>query len=551
MEKEKFKTALYQFNSLLGNFEENSKKIIKAIEKAKEENVQLLVVPELAISGYPTGDFIYHPDFIKKEKAALNAIVKHVDTSMAVIIGTFSEAAPKAGGRAFYNEAVFISNQKILFRQQKSLLANDDVFYDPRYFQPAESTDIFEWQGIRFGLLICEDIWQEKLGGEKSPAKILLDKGADILITLNASPYYHHKQDHRLELGKTISAYQDTPFLYVNRVGIQTDLIYDGGSYFIDSGKNIIQAPFHEEAFLTGRPFAAVNNSASAEAPHIGKYEELFHALRYGLKNFVHISGFKKVHLGLSGGIDSALVATLAVYALGEENVRAFLMPSRYSSQSSLDDSLALAENLQIEASVLPIEATHKVFEQTLLPFFSLQGLTDENLQARIRGIYLMAFGNEHKSLLLTTSNKSELATGYGTLYGDMCGAVNIIGDLYKTEVYKLCHHINKRGGQPVIPENILTKAPSAELRPNQKDQDSLPPYEILDAILKAVIEHNISRDDLINKEGYDNKTVDKILRLLAANEFKRYQSPPILKVSQKAFGSGRIAPLNRTFFEL
>jgi NAD+ synthase (glutamine-hydrolysing) len=543
--QKQFKVAIYQFSPILGDFKANSQKIIAAIKQAKEQQINLLVLGEMCLSGYPTGDFINNPLFALNEERYLQNIVSEVTGSLAVVMGSFTPTSSTKTYANFYNRVLFIAQGTIVYSQNKQLLAGDGVFYDPRYFTAGVGEQVVEWQGIKLGLLICEDIWHEAELGNDSPTNRLIKQGAQLLVVINASSFEVGKVEQRLKLVQTLYNYSKTPIIYANRIGLQTDIIFDGHSFMLDSdGQGHFLQGFTEQ-FWQGYPFQSV---ALKALTNFDDNEQIFAALIYGIRQFM--SGFPgfKVHLGLSGGIDSALVATLASLALGANRVVCLLLPSRYSSDGSLADAKKLADNLGLQSDTINIDEAHKAIASGLSPLFTLQGLTDENVQARLRGLYLMAYSNQMGSLLLTTSNKSELAVGYGTLYGDMCGALNPIGDLYKTQVYLMCNYINQNYGQ-LIPQSIIDKEPSAELRPDQRDSDSLPSYNVLDKLLYAIIEEQLNYSQLL-AQGYPATMVNKVLKLYGQSEFKRFQSPPILKVSAKAFGSGRLVPLNRAFFE-
>ncbi|MBC8452779.1 MAG: NAD+ synthase, partial [Spirochaetes bacterium] len=442
--------------------------------------------------------------------------------------------------------------------QHKTLLPTYDVFDEDRYFEPAEKRTVLNFKGKKLGFAICEDIWAENIGDSRltyhiDPVKDLCNAGIDILIAPSASPFYSGKTAIRRQLVESLSKKYKCITIYVNAVGANDLLIFDGNSLAASAKGEIIMhcRSFEEDLQILDTAAAAVIPESNLLEIN-NKNENLEKALILGVRDYLQKNGFKRVNLGLSGGIDSALVAVIAAKAMGPENVHAYGMPSRYSSDHSLSDAQKLAENLGIGFEVLPIEQMFTASLETLKA--SLAGTqpdtTEENLQARIRGLLLMAWSNKKGSLLLTTGNKSEMATGYCTLYGDMCGSLAVIGDLFKTEVVALCRYINEKTKYDLIPENIITKPPSAELRPDQKDEDSLPPYEILDGILDAHIMKCKSFDE-ITALGYDKETVRRIIRLTEKSEYKRRQAAIVLKVSEKAFGNGRRIPIARVIYEI
>jgi len=539
------KIALAQINYHIGNFEKNTASIIEAIRSAKIQNCNLVVFAELAICGYPPRDFLEFTDFIEKCESGLLQIAIECN-GIAAIIG-FPSINPDEKGKSLYNSAAFIYDQKIQSLHHKSLLPNYDVFDEYRYFEPSKSSTIINYNGCKIALTICEDLWN--IGEEQlypySPMDDMIEQHPDLMINIAASPFNYLQASKRKNiLRKNVEKY-GIPLLYVNQVGAQTELIFDGGSLAISIDGNIAaESNYFTEDFITvdlndlkkGR-----NNIISKIQPN--KIELIHNALFLGIKDYFKKLGFTKAILGLSGGIDSAVTLVLASSALGKENVLAVLLPSSFSSQHSIDDAIQLAVNLGVSYEIIPIGVAYKSFESTLTPYF--KGLTfdvtEENLQARIRAVILMAFCNKFGYVLLNTSNKSEAAVGYGTLYGDMCGGIAVIGDLYKTEVYELANYINS--DTEVIPMNSILKPPSAELRPDQKDSDSLPDYDILDQILFQYIEQKKGPRELIAL-GFDEAIVKKILKMVNTNEYKRQQTAPVLRVSPKAFGMGRRMPI-------
>lgn len=537
--------ALAQLNYHTGNFEQNLQKMLDALQKAQTAGADLVVFAELAICGYPPRDFLEFDHFIQACEAAVDRLATAC-TSIAAIVGMPVYNQYEQGKR-LYNAAVLLENGRISRIVAKSLLPTYDVFDEYRYFEAAKSTDIVAFKGKRIALTICEDLWNVGKHAQypQSPMDRLAAQNPDLIINIAASPFSVNQQAERLGvLGENARLY-GLPLLYVNHIGAQTELIFDGNSMALQAdGSVACQLKAFEEDWamvkLQDKRWVVDQATKSEKATTMAAVAK---ALELGIADYFGKQGFQKALLGLSGGVDSALVAVLAARALGPENVLAVLMPSRYSSQHSIDDSLALVQNLGIQHRIIPIEAAFNAFEAGLEPAFAgLQAdLTEENLQARIRGTLLMALSNKFGHILLNTSNKSELAVGYGTLYGDMCGGLSVIGDLYKTEVYALCDYLNSLS--PVIPQNILTKAPSAELRPDQKDSDSLPDYALLDDLLYRYIHLRLAPAQLI-AAGFEAALVAKVIGLVNRNEYKRHQAPPILRVSNKAFGMGRRFPI-------
>ncbi len=537
------KIALSQLNYHIGNFDSNVEKIITEIEKAEKQGADMVVFAELAVSGYPPRDFLEFRDFVQRCNQSIETIASHC-TKTAAIVGTpiFNT---NHKGKPLYNTAAFCFEGKVQHYTKKTLLPNYDIFDEYRYFEPNNKFEIIEFKGKKIALTICEDLWnvQDNPLYTINPMDELMKHHPDIMINIAASPFNYKQTETRKEvLFKNASRYK-LPLIYVNHVGAQTELLFDGGSLVMDNnGKIIRELKYFEEDF----DMVDIDNLPSVKkSVQPGKTEiELIHdALVMGVKNYFQKLGFKKAILGLSGGIDSAVTAVIAARALGAENVYNVLLPSRFSSDHSINDAIALAKNLSSPYDIIEIENTFNALESTLKPFF--KGLpfnvAEENLQARARGVILMGLSNKFGHILLNTSNKSEAAVGYGTLYGDMNGGLSVLGDVYKTQVFDLARFMNK--DREVIPENIIIKPPSAELRPDQKDSDSLPDYDILDVILYQYIENRRGPHEIIAM-GYDKALVDRILKMVNTNEYKRYQTPPILRVSSKAFGMGRRMPI-------
>jgi NAD+ synthase (glutamine-hydrolysing) len=536
------KIALAQLNFHTGNFALNTGKIISCLEKAKKEDADLVVFPELCISGYPPRDFLEFSDFIRLCQEQVDHIATFCN-GIAAIIGAPS-VNPQVEGKDLFNSAFFLYDKKVHSIRNKTLLPTYDVFDEYRYFEPNRNFEIITYKNTRIALTICEDLWNINHNPLyiTTPMDELIKQQPNLIINIAASPFSHQQLTNRTRVLQNNARQYQLPVIYVNHVGAQTELIFDGGSMVLNSkGETVKQLNYFKEelSFIT----TAEIDSLPAEIKTQDKYASIYKALVLGTHDYFDKLGFKQAILGLSGGIDSALVLCIAAEALGKENVRAVLMPSQFSSDHSVSDSLKLVKNLGVKHDIIPIEKAFNQFRELLEPVFENRpfDLTEENMQARCRGLILMSMSNKFGYILLNTSNKSELAVGYGTLYGDMCGGLSVIGDLYKTEVFDLCHYINRTA--EIIPDDILTKAPSAELRPDQKDSDSLPEYDVLDPVLYAYIEECKGPKEII-AAGQEAKVVERILRLVNLNEYKRHQTPPILRISPKAFGMGRRMPI-------
>jgi NAD+ synthase (glutamine-hydrolysing) len=545
------KIAWAQLNFHIGNFEANTDKIIRQIQQAKVENVDLVVFPELSLCGYPPLDFLESNHFIEECIKSIALIAIHCD-GIAAIVGAPAINESDTGKRLF-NAAYFIANKRVEKIIKKTLLPNYDVFDEYRYFEPNKVFEIIEFKSLKIALTICEDLWDEQdetftpLNHSKmytiSPMQELMKLNPDCMINIAASPFSYVQHQTRMKVLQRNALKYQIPLLYVNHCGAQTELIFDGGSCALNKdGKTIAIAPFFIENFHVIDLFSTSITSAIEQVTP-SKNELIFKALTCGIRDYFSKQNFKQAILGLSGGIDSALTLVLAVAALGKENVLAVLLPSGFSSNHSIDDALALVKNLDCKHQLLPIEDNFQSLLKTLKPSFEGTdfGLAEENIQARLRGVLLMAMSNKFGYILLNTSNKSEMAVGYGTLYGDMCGGLAVIGDVYKTEVYQLCEYINRE--KEIIPLNTIIKPPSAELRPNQKDSDSLPEYDILDRVLFQYIENKNPLDDICEL-GYDESLVKRIINMVNKNEYKRKQAAPVLRISPKAFGMGRRMPI-------
>lgn len=537
------KIALAQCNYHIGNFSFNENVITGKIRLAKEDGADLIVFSELSVCGYPPYDLLEYKDFVETCISSVNRIAKHC-RGIAAIVGAPSPN-PAREGKDLFNTGWFLCNGSVKQLIYKALLPTYDVFDEYRYFEPATRFSIVEHLGNRIALTICEDLWDvgEELMYTRWPMEELIKQSPDIIVNIAASPYHHGQVKMRREILATNARQYGLPLVYVNQVGAHTDLLFDGSSLVMNSkGEVVVQMNHFEEDFCI-TDISEVDRMSVLKTEDWPGMEICRRGLVCGIRDFFRKSGFSKAVIGLSGGLDSAVVIVLAVEALGAENVKALLMPSRYSSDHSITDARELAERLGVSYEIISIENIFLAFEETLSAVFKglPADIAEENIQARTRGVILMAWANKLGYILLNTSNKSEAAVGYGTLYGDMCGALSVIGDLYKTEVYELAYYINR--DKEIIPANIITKPPSAELKPNQTDMDSLPPYELLDEILKLYIERQMSADEII-AGGSDPKLVQRCLGLVNASEHKRRQSPPVLRVSSKAFGYGRRMPI-------
>ena len=540
-----------QLNYHIGNFAGNKDLICRAIEKAKSEGSDLIIFSELCVPGYPPLDLLDRHDFINKCEQTVREIADEC-TGIAAIVGS-PTVNKKKEGKKLYNSALLLSEGKVIFSVNKALLPTYDIFDEYRYFEPEKEFSVFSFKGLRLAITICEDLWDEQPFDNEfektrlytvSPMEELSKQNPDIIINIAASPFSYTKIESKENIFISKATKYKIPVITVNQTGANTELIFDGASMIInEDGEIVKQMPFFESGVETFS-FEKIKEGTASGINTINDPISLIHkALVTGLHDYFAKSGLKNGILGLSGGIDSAICLCLAVEALGNKNVRALLMPSRYSSGHSVSDAIALAKNLDVQYDIINIEKPFSAFEEDLKPVFNglKPDVTEENIQARVRAILLMAVSNKFGCIVLNTSNKSEAAVGYGTLYGDMAGGLSVIGDVYKTDVYRLADYINKT--RKIIPENIIKKMPSAELRPDQFDSDSLPEYGILDSILYQYIELQKPASRIIN-DGADRETVLKVIRMIDFNEYKRYQAPPVLRISSKAFGAGRRMPL-------
>jgi len=553
------KICIAQQNYQIGNFEQNTQQMLSAIDAAKKQGADLILFSEMSVCGYPARDFVEFNDFITKCYAQIDIIKEAADT-IGVLIGSPARN-PHKKGKDLFNAAFFLYDKKIIAEIHKTLLPTYDVFDENRYFEAADDWKVVPFKGKKLAITICEDIWN--LGDNPlyriCPMDKMMEQSPDILLNLSASPFdYTHDEDRKATIKANVLKYK-IPLFYCNAVGSQTEIVFDGGSYAFDKQANLcgalpmfesaieifecteegmINAPIIEPAARV--PNKELNPLTLEPALNI---DQVYKALVLGVKDYFTKMGFAKAIIGSSGGIDSAVTLVIACEALGAENVRAILMPSPYSTAHSVDDAVALSKNLQNPYDTIAIKEVYESFLDTLKPLFKDLpfSLAEENIQSRSRGNILMAIANKFGYVLLNTSNKSELATGYGTLYGDMAGGLGVLGDCYKMQVYELAKYINRH--KEIIPAHIITKAPSAELRPDQKDSDSLPAYEILDQILFQYIEKRADPAS-IKALGFDNALVDKTLKMVNTNEYKRNQFCPIIRISPKAFGVGRRMPI-------
>lgn len=551
--------CIAQQNYHIGNFEQNTHKIICAIEEAKNQGADLILFSEMSVCGYPARDFVEFDDFINQCYQSIDLIKQAADT-IGVLIGSPARN-PNKKGKDLYNAAFFLFEQKIVAEIHKTLLPTYDVFDENRYFEPADEWKVIPFKGQKLAITICEDIWN--LGDNPlyriCPMDQMMGQAPNILLNLSASPFdYTHDEDRKATIKSNVLKYK-IPLFYCNAIGSQTEIVFDGSSLVFDKDANLCGAlPMFESALATfecradGSINAPILEPASAVPnkelnptnliPHLN-IDQIYQALVLGVKDYFQKMGFTKAIIGSSGGIDSAVTLAIACAALGKENVHAILMPSPYSTDHSVEDAIQLSKNLDNSFEMIPIKDIYDSFLHTLKPLFKDLpfSLAEENIQSRSRGNVLMAIANKFGYILLNTSNKSELATGYGTLYGDMAGGLSVLGDCYKMQVYALANYINRH--DEIIPNHIITKAPSAELRPNQKDSDSLPDYEVLDQLLYQYIERRANPANLkIN--GFDPELVDRTLKMVNNNEYKRNQFCPIIRISPKAFGVGRRMPI-------
>lgn len=542
--------GIAQINAVVGDFPGNAKRILAAYRECIENGAEIVVLPEMALVGYPPCDLLFKSQFVPKCLQALDYLADEV-RDIPLIVGYVDECPADSIGKPYRNAAAFLHNGKVLHKIWKTLLPAYDVFDERRYFEPSENSKPIEWNGLRLGITICEDIWTEDYLHrplyQRDPIRELADHGVDVILNLSASPYSIGKPKRRFEMLTGVAQAAAKPLVYCNCIGGNDQLIFDGNSLALDAEGRPLAAlnPFDEQCLVVDvSQQGSDQNLPDQTCPE----EECYKALVLGLRDYAHKCGFTKACLGLSGGIDSALTAAIACDALGSENVHGLTMPSQYSSDGSVGDSIKLAENLGMTCDTVPIGDAFESVKSAMRPVFGdlPEDLTEENMQARIRGVLLMSLSNKSDRMLLTTGNKSELAVGYCTMYGDMCGGLAVISDLPKMQVYAVSRWINRE--REIIPWDTISKPPSAELRPDQKDQDSLPPYDILDAILELYVEKHLSGSEIIEKHGIDEDVVRWVQRRVDLNEWKRSQAAPGLRVSSKAFGVGRRMPIAQRF---
>lgn len=538
------KIALAQLDYHIGNIEGNLAKMLQAVADAKAQHADIVCFGELAVCGYPPRDFLEFEDFVDQCQHSVETL-RQASQGIGIAVGAPTRN-PVRAGKDLYNSAYFLYNGEVLGIQHKALLPTYDIFDEYRYFEPASHFNTVHFKGKKIALSICEDIWN--VGNENPlytvcPLDEMMWERPDFILNLSASPFDFNHAALRVHTVRVNVQQYRIPMFYTNCVGAQTDIIFDGGSLVMSpDGQVFDEMPYFTEGMRIYELDEVLKGGKNNEQPK-DKIRLIHDALLLGIRDYFRKLGFSKAVLGLSGGIDSAVTAVLAAEALGKDNVRVLLLPSQFSTGHSVDDARKLAENLGIQYDIVPIKPMFDAFENTLQPFF--EGLpfnvTEENIQARVRGTLLMAISNKFGNILLNTTNKSEMAVGYGTLYGDLCGGISVLGDVYKTEVYELARYLNR--DREIIPENSITKPPSAELRPGQKDSDSLPDYGVLDPLLYQYIECRKGPAELINM-GFDEALVRRVLRMVNINEFKREQAAPVLRVSSKAFGMGRRLPI-------
>ncbi len=545
--------AIAQLNYFIGDFEGNVSKIVDAVKRASGEGSDLVLFSELSICGYPPLDLLERKDFIATCSLYIKKIAEEIDPAIGVLVGG-PDFNQRKEGKLLYNSVFFLFNGNVQQVFRKTLLPTYDIFDEYRYFEPNREFNLLDFKGKRLAITICEDLWDEQPFESEfsrsrlytvNPLEELIQYKPDVVINLAASPFAHRKMQAKQSIFTGKAARYGLPLLYCNQVGAQTELIFEGGSLAVNSRGEVVKrlAFFQEDFEVIHLDELPKTRGLAKESRIPDRIEMIADGLACGIRDYFGKMKFKRATLGLSGGIDSAVTLAVAAEAIGAGNIHALLLPSQYSSNHSISDAEELARNLGVTTNILPIEAVFNQFRDTLKPLFGdlPEDISEENIQARIRGTLLMALSNKFGNILLNTSNKSETAVGYGTLYGDMSGGLSVLGDVYKTDVYLLANYFNRT--KEVIPANIISKPPSAELRPDQKDTDSLPPYYELDTMLEAYIERQLPPEK-VEALGFDKKLVERIIGLVNQNEYKRYQTPPILRISSKAFGIGRRLPL-------
>lgn len=547
------KIAIAQLNYHIGDFQGNLDRMTKAVRRATENRADLVVFSELSICGYPPLDLLERREFIESCLQYIEKLAQTIDPDTGVLVGG-PEFNPHKEGKLLYNSVFFLHGGSIRQIFRKSLLPTYDIFDEYRYFEPGKTSEVLHFKGKKLAITVCEDLWDEQPFETEfsrsrlytiNPLEALMDQNPDAIINLAASPFAHRKMEVKQSIFTGKASKHKLPVLYCNQIGAQTELIFEGASLAVNSRGQVSRRLkfFQEDDQVIDLDELETEKTCNSAGQIPERIDTMASALVCGIRDYFRKMNFKSATLGLSGGIDSAVTLALASEALGPENLHVLLLPSQYSSDHSVTDSQKLAQNLGVRADLIQIESVFKQYRDSLKPLFGdlPEDITEENIQARIRSTLLMALSNKFGNILLNTSNKSETAVGYGTLYGDMSGGLSVLGDVYKADVYLLARNFNRE--KEVIPEHIITKAPSAELRPDQKDSDSLPPYEQLDIILEAYIEKQL-RPEKIAEMGFDAGLVRKIIAMVNQNEYKRYQTPPILRISSKAFGVGRRLPL-------
>lgn len=548
MGKGKMKIGLLQINAVIGDFPGNAKRLLQGYRECLDRGADIVISPEMSLVGYPPRDLVCKSQFVPRALQALDYLASEIG-EVPMLVGYIDELEADCVGKPFRNAAAFLANGEVQAKCWKSLLPTYDVFDEHRYFEPAEGPGIIEWAGKKIGVTICEDIWTddylERPYYRRDPVADLVEAGAGVIFNLSASPYHLGKPEQRTEMIESVSRSAGVPVVYCNSVGANDQLVFDGHSMVVMPEQGVVA---NLPGFVEQVGVVDFDDPAAAVCVEpLDDPAQLWHALVLGVRDYFGKTGFRTACLGLSGGIDSALTAAVAVEALGAENVHGLTLPSPYSSRGSVDDSLALAAKLGMRCDEVEIAGIFAAEKAAMQPFFAgmPEDETEENLQARTRGMLLMALSNKFNHLLLTTGNKSELAVGYCTIYGDMCGGLAVISDMPKTRVYEVCRWLNRE--REVIPWATIEKPPSAELRPDQKDQDTLPDYDVLDEILQSYVEQHLSADEIV-AQGYDETVVRWVQRRVDLNEWKRQQAAPGIRVTSKAFGMGRRMPIVQRF---
>jgi NAD+ synthase (glutamine-hydrolysing) len=542
------KIGLAQINGTVGDFPGNAKRIVNAYREAVDIGAEIVITPEMSLVGYPPRDLVFKSQFVSKCLQSLDYLCSEIG-EVPLLVGYVDQNESEEPGKPFRNAAAFLEKGGIVAKIFKTLLPTYDIFDERRYYEPAEHCEPVEWRGRKLGITICEDIWSEDYLHrplyKRDPVAELKTGGAELILNLSASPFHAGKAAQRREMLSELAKNTGLPLVYCNFVGGNDQLVFDGSSVVVDAQGGVLcqMAGFRESVEVID-----LEHATQVEIQDPCEEEQFFEALVLGLRDYATKCGFRTACIGLSGGIDSALTAAVAVEALGAENVHGLTMPSRYSSSGSVDDSMALAQALGMRCDLVPIKEPFEALKDAMAPLFGElpEDVTEENMQARIRGVYLMSLSNKYNHLLLTTGNKSELAVGYCTIYGDMCGGLAVISDLPKVKVFAVARWLNRES--EIIPWNTIEKPPSAELRPDQKDQDTLPPYEVLDGILELYVERQLSPEEIIENHGFEEQIVRWVQRQVDLNEWKRHQAAPGIRVTSKAFGIGRRFPIVQRF---